>query len=58
MVGQGWTSAGDSKKVLRGLDGQRLVDLQQKLKCLSDIQRKVEVRWSFGKLAYLLIILL
>jgi hypothetical protein len=46
------------EKVLRGLDGQRLVDLQQKLKCLSDIQRKVEVRRSFGKLAYLLIILL
>jgi hypothetical protein len=64
MTGQVQEIANRIEKDLRELDGirlgdvsQRLVDLEQELKCLSDVQRGIEVRRPFVKLAYLLIIL-
>ena len=50
--------ANEIENVLRALDRQRLGVLRKELECLPDIQRRLEVRRSFGKLAYLLIILL
>jgi hypothetical protein len=58
MTGQVQEIANRIEKDLRELDGirlgdvsQRLVDLEQELKCLSDVQRGVEVRRSFSYLA-------